>query len=235
MKSEEWLGLELNDPKLVQEHDGNAERRDEADEEEPEAVDTNRGSAPVRELIAHHLARCYPADEDTRREGSERQEDIRREEVTEVEEVLSTHLDIYCATRERTGDADKDGYDSLDDGALWPRNMQFLKEERRTDLVHGDRRGEGCQSQECIEQNADDITQDRSESLLKDVRQRDEDQRRATVRVHAYRERRGEDHQASKDSNEGIDKRYLHRGFQEVRLTCEVRCVGTKTGGAERQ
>lgn len=131
----------LNYSQLVQEHDGDTERGDEADEEQPEAVSTDRSGAPVRELIAYHLAWRYPTDEDTGRERTEWKKNVRREEVAEVEEALSADGDVHCSAGEGAGDANEDSDDRLDDGTLRTRYMQFLKEQRRTNLVHGDRRG----------------------------------------------------------------------------------------------
>lgn len=173
----------LNYSQLVQEHDGDTERGDEADEEQPEAVSTDRSGAPVRELIAYHLAWRYPTDEDTGRERTEWKKNVRREEVAEVEEALSADGDVHCSAGEGTSDTDENSDDRLDDGTFRPGDMQFFKEQRRADLMHGDRRGEGCKSKERIEQDADDITQDRRERLLEDVRQCDEDQRRTTVGI----------------------------------------------------
>ena len=137
----------------MQEYHGDAKGRDESHEEQPQAVSTDRGRPPVCKLVAHHLPRSDPANKDAGCEGTEWQEDVGREEIAEVKEALSADRDVHGSAGERAGDADKDSDDRLDDSSFRPRDMQFLKEKRGADLVHGDGGGEGGKGEEGEENN----------------------------------------------------------------------------------
>lgn len=78
----------------MKEDHSDAHRRDESDEEEPDSVESSRHRAPVGELVLDNLARRNPTHKDAGEEGAERQQDVRREEVAEVEEALAKDRDI---------------------------------------------------------------------------------------------------------------------------------------------
>ena len=88
--------------------------------------------------------------------------------------------------------------------------MQLLEDERRAYLVHGDGGSERGKGKQGVEQHADHISEGGRESLLEDVGQRDEDERRAAVGVDAHGESRGENHQSGEHRHHGIDKRHLN-------------------------
>ena len=82
----------------MEKYHSDTHRRDESYEEEPDAIKTLRHCPPVGKLVLDNLARGYPADKDTGKERSEGQEDIRCEEVAEVEEALAKDRDINSPT-----------------------------------------------------------------------------------------------------------------------------------------
>ena len=81
--------------------------------------------------------------------------------------------------------------------------MQFLLEEGGTDLMHGDGRCEGSEHQQGIEQDGDEVTHcgHRNKRLLEHIRQSNENERGAAVRLNADGEGGREDHQSGEDSD----------------------------------
>ena len=98
--------------------------------------------------------------------------------------------------------------------------MKLFGKEGCTNLMHGDGARQGGKYQQGIEQDADDIAhgRQRTESLLEDVWQRDEDERRATVGTDAHGGGGGEDNQPGEYGDEGVKQCYLAGGIQQASL-----------------
>ena len=95
-------------------------------------------------------------------------------------------------------------------------------------------RHERCKSrqgQKNIKQQRDNPAQDRncSKSLIEDIGQGDEDERRTAIGRDTHRESRREDHQSGKDSHHEVDDRYLQGCLEQIGLSAEVGSIGTDT------
>ena len=118
-----------------------------------------------------------------------------------------------------------------------PRDMQFLVEEHRTDLVHRDGRGEGGKHQQRIEKDGDHVTQYGHEGkrLLEHVRQGDENQRRSAIRLDTHREGSRENHQSCQNRDDGIQDGDLSCRVKQVDLFIEIARIGTQACGTQTQ
>ena len=94
-----------------------------------------------------------------------------------------------------------------------------------------DIRGEGSNRQKNVESQGNNILHHGhgAESLLKDVGQRDEDQRRSAIGLHPYRHGSRENHQSCQNSHERIDDGNLEGCTHQVRFPFEIAGVGTET------
>ena len=78
--------------------------------------------------------------------------------------------------------------------------------------MEGNQRGQGCQRQEQVEQDGNDIPHHRytAKGLLEHIRQGDEDERRTAVGIDTHRESGRKNHEACKDGNDRVDDSYLN-------------------------
>ena len=163
----------------MQEDEQNADWTDETNHEEEDGEQLTAHRAPIRKLITHYLLRYIPTQEQTGDNRSKRHQQLRREIVTIRKEILTEESQSWnCSLRKRT----EYGNDAAGNG-LYPRtlgtgNLAFLINHRRTNLVHGNRRGQSCQYQQGIEQYRDDVTHHRhiAKCLLEHIRQGNEDE-----------------------------------------------------------
>ena len=110
-------------------------------------------------------------------------------------------------------------------------------EESRRDLVEGDERRQGCQREQRIEEQGDNISHNGHgrERLVEDIWQGNKHQRCTAVGTHTHGEGGGEDHQTGKNSNERVDERDLNSGGEQVCLLAVVAGIGGEAAHADAQ
>ena len=103
--------------------------------------------------------------------------------------------------------------------------------------MNGDVGGECSYGEQQIEHDAHDIFHDRhrTECLLEDIGQGDEDERGTAVGLHTHREGCRKDDKSGEDGYQRIDGGYLYGGGQQAGLALEIAGIGAKAthGNAE--
>ena len=188
--------------------------------------------APIGKLVAHHLVGNHPPDEDARQEAHHGKEYLTRDEVEAVEQRTAEERQPVDGTKRQRAESTDDGSrDGDDDGSLAAGDEQLFLEEGRRHLVERHQRRQGCQRQQHEEQQRHDVAHNGhgGKSLLEDVGQRDEDERRTAVGTDAYGEGCRENHEAGQDSHQTVDDGYLRGRLGQVGMFREIAGVGTQT------
>ena len=142
----------------MQEDQQNTEWHDVSDGEHIGCKERPLDGAVIRKLVLDHLTVHQPSHDDTRQEGTCWQHQLCCQEVTEVHQRHAKHLQVGIGPyRKGAEHGNQRTYHREDPSGPVTRQMEFLMEEGRTDLVHGDGRCQGSEDQQGIEQAGDDI------------------------------------------------------------------------------
>ena len=170
------------------------------------------GGAPVGDFVVHHLMIHIPANEKAGEECTDRQAAIGREPVEEIKERHSEERTPVPHTQGKGTDATRDdGIERNKTGCIAAAQMQLLTQKRGAYFVDGYITGQGGNGQQQVEQDAHHILHEghAAESLLKDIGQRDEDERRTAVRLNAHRKSSWEDDESGQNGYQRINGSYL--------------------------
>ena len=91
----------------------------------------------VGKLSMHYLLRDIPAHEHTGEEATQRQHIVGRQHVAEVHQWKSQHLDVVSPYRPAAEHAEHRSDDGRYPGRLHARQVELLRKECRTYLMHG--------------------------------------------------------------------------------------------------
>lgn len=167
----------LEPAQLVHEDKQDADGADILHAEEIEMEETAFQRTPVIVFVANQLVGKEPTDKQTGEESADRQEQLSRDKVKQVEEAHAPYLQLV-KTAERKGTEGTDDRTAEGDnkGCRTAGDMDFFVQECRAYLVKGYEGGKGCQRQQCIEKQGDDIAHYRhgGECLVEHIGQGDE-------------------------------------------------------------
>ena len=217
----------------MEEHHEDADGTNESHGKEVGSIKGSVESTIIGILAMNNMLWNEPSHEQTGKEGAQWKHILCCQFIAELKNTKPHHAKTRTGShRQGTEDGDDAAHECEHPGCPFAGCVQFLMEECRTYLVHGDGRGEGGEHKKRIEHDRDDIADDRHrrKGLLEHIGQGNENERWTSIGRHANRESGRENHQSRKDGYHGVEQRYLNRRTAEMGLTAEIRGIGTEAG-----
>ena len=136
----------------MQENQEDAERHNISDREYIGFEERLCDGATIGKLIAYHLAINKPTHDDTCEETTYGQHELGSQEIAEIHQRHTEHMQVVGSGRERTEHGDARADHRQNPRGILTRQIQFLVEKRRTNLVHGDGGRQGSEYQQGVKQ-----------------------------------------------------------------------------------
>ena len=136
----------------MQENQEDAERHNISDGEQIGREERPCDGATIGKLIAYQLAINEPTHEDTGEETTYGQHELGCQEIAEIHQRHAKHMQVVGSGRERTEHGDARTDHRQNPSSVLTRQIQFLVEKRRTNLVHGDGGRQGSKYQQGVKQ-----------------------------------------------------------------------------------